>query len=302
MSQRDDEALAYTRGMSPLTADQLLELKLEPLEYNLAPCIPAKALVMIYGPRGIGKTYVALGIACAVAAGATFLTWQAPKPRKVLVIDGEMPGALLQQRFADTIVNGGYDIPPDNFRLLAADLEPDGLPDLASPNMQRFYANAIADAELIIVDNLTTICRSLRENEADSWGPVQSWALQQRREGRAVMFVHHAGKGGGQRGTSRKEDILNTVISLRKPPDYSPANGARFEVHYEKARGFFGNDAEPFEAWLQEGRWTIGDIARGHDDGTIKSLKGQGLSIREIAERTGIPKSTVDRRLKGLDS
>ena len=118
MSERDDEAPAYTRGMSPISADQLLGLKLEPLEHSLAPCIPVKGLAMVYGPRGIGKTYVALGIACAVAAGATFLTWQAPKPRKVLVIDGEMPGALLQQRFAETVVNGGYDIPPDNFRLL----------------------------------------------------------------------------------------------------------------------------------------------------------------------------------------
>ena len=73
-------------------------------------------------------------------------------------------------------------------------------------------------------------------------------------------------KGGGQRGTSRKEDILNTVISLRKPPDYSPAQGARFEVHYEKARGFYGKDAEPFEAWLKEGQWSIGDITHGDDD------------------------------------
>ena len=35
---------------------------------------------------------------------------------------------------------------------------------------------AIKDAELIIVDNLSTIARGLRENEADSFGPVQSLA------------------------------------------------------------------------------------------------------------------------------
>src|SRR3712207_8616616 len=44
---------------------------------------------------------------------------------------------------------------------------------------------------------------------------------------RAVLFIHHQGKGGTQRGTSRKEDVLDTVIALRRPDDYSPAEGAR---------------------------------------------------------------------------
>ena len=82
---------------------------------------------------------------------------------------------------------------------------------------------------------------------------MQEWALEQRRAGRSVAFVHHAGKGGQQRGTSRREDVLDTVIALRKPADHKPDQGARFELHYEKSRGFYGNDAKPFEllsAWL----------------------------------------------------
>ena len=136
----------------------------------------------------------------------------------------------------------------ENFRLVAADVQPDGLPDLADAEAQRFYEAAIADAELIIVDNLSTIARGLRENEADAFGPVQSWLLAQRAAGRSVLLIHHAGKGGGQRGTSRKEDVLDTVISLSRPPGYSASEGARFEVRFTKSRGFWGRDAEPFEA------------------------------------------------------
>jgi hypothetical protein len=40
------------------------------------------------------------------------------------------------------------------------------------------------------------------------------------------------------------------VINLRRPQQYSPLDGARFEVHFEKARGFDGDDAQPFEATL----------------------------------------------------
>jgi hypothetical protein len=57
-------------------------------------------------------------------------------------------------------------------------------PDLADADSQRFYDAAIEDAELIIVDNLSTICRAVRENEADSWGPVQAWAR------RRPFFIH----------------------------------------------------------------------------------------------------------------
>jgi putative DNA primase/helicase len=213
-----------------------------------------------------------------------------------------MPASVLQERLAQIVASGNFDVPPENLRICAADLEPDGLPDLASPEAQRYFDRAIADADLILIDNLSTLAPGVRENEADSWVPVQAWALRQRRQGRSVLFVHHAGKGGNQRGTSRKEDVLNTVIALRQPPDYSPSQGARFEVHYEKARGFFGADAQPFEAVLRDGQWTIADIRRGGDDETISTLRQQGLSVREIAERTGVPKSSVDRRLRRLDA
>jgi putative DNA primase/helicase len=55
---------------------------------------------MIYAPREIGKTYVALSIAYAVATGGTIFGWQAPEPKRVLYIDGEMPSRSMQERLA----------------------------------------------------------------------------------------------------------------------------------------------------------------------------------------------------------
>jgi hypothetical protein len=78
------------------------------------------------------------------------------------------------------------------------------------------------DFDLIVLDNLSTLVRSGRENESESWLPVQEWALQLRKRGKSILFVHHAGKTGQQRGTSKKEDVLDTVISLKRPKDYSP--------------------------------------------------------------------------------
>ena len=43
-------------------------------------------------------------------------------------------------------------------------------------------------------------------------------------------------KDGGQRGTSAREDNLDISIMLKKPHDYTPEDGARFIVHFSKAR------------------------------------------------------------------
>src|SRR6476469_10529373 len=81
-------------------------------------------------------------------------------------------------------------------------------------------------------------------------------------------------------------------------PDYDANQGARFEVYFTKHRGFFGPDAQPFEAKLIEGRWHTCDIQRGSDEETMRALHKQGLSFRDIAERLGVSKSSVGRKLK----
>lgn len=254
---------------------------------------------MVYAERGIGKTWTALNIAHAVAGGGDFLRWGATRHGRVVYIDGEMPAGVLKDRYATVVSNAPFDAPEANFRLVAADLQVDGLPDLADAASQRFYDTVIADADLIVVDNLSTVCRSVRENEADSWGPVQSWCLRQRAAGKSVLLIHHAGKSGGQRGTSKKEDVLDSVVSLRRPFDYDASQGARFEVHFTKSRGFWGEDAEPFEARLADGQWLVSPIAADNSAETIRKLKASGMTIREIAERVGMSKSSVERKLNG---
>ena len=83
--------------------------------------------------------------------------------------------------------------------------------------------------------------------------------------------MHHAGKAGQQRGTSRREDILDTVIALRRPEEYEASEGARFHWHFEKARGFQGDDASPFEATLHlddkaGARWQITPLAKAKQE------------------------------------
>lgn len=278
-----------------------MALKFPPRENILTPWLPQQGLAMVYAGRGIGKTHFSLGVAYAVSSGGTFMPWKANRPRGVLFLDGEMPGAVLQERIARIAASNDLE-PAAPFRILTPDLQPSGMLDLSRLADQRELLPHLDGVDLIIVDNIATLCRSGRENEGESWLPVQEWALQQRAAGRSVLFIHHAGKGGGQRGSSRKEDVLDTVINLRHPGDYSPDQGATFEVHFEKARGIYGEDTKPFEAQLTtrpDGlqAWTVKALEESTAE-KVAALLNEGIPQHEIAEILGIAKGTVSKAKK----
>lgn len=265
----------------------------------MSPWLPSGGLTQVYAYRGVGKTFFALNVGYAVATGGEYLGWKCPTPKHVLYIDGEMPAADMQERLRMIMSDGS--ITTDNFILITPDLQNAVIPNLATKEGQHSLTSYTDEADLIIVDNISTLCRTGKENDSDQWTPVQRWALNMRSEGRSVLFVHHAGKNGGQRGTSAREDVLDTVIKLNPPKGGSPAEGANFEVHFEKNRGFAGTDAQPFNATLStmnnKQTWSKQSLV----DSTFSrcvTLAKDGLKGTEIAEELGIHKGTVSKHLK----
>ena len=274
---------------------EFLALKIPPREMMLAPVIQTQGLAMLYAPRGIGKTFVALGIGLAVARGGGLFEWNAPAPREVLFVDGEMPASTMQERLCAMLSDGTPD--PGYFRIVSADRRRDGLPDLASEEGQAAIDALAHGGSLLILDNLSSLVRG-KENEADGWQSVQDWLLRLRRRQVSVLLVHHAGKNGEQRGTSRREDVLDTIIALKRPSDYVPSQGARFEVHIEKARGVTGDQLDPFEAKMEIRDsgvvWSWQPLDDVNYERVIEATNAK-LSVRDIAEELRLSKSQVSR-------
>ena len=299
----DEDETSLGDSISIVGIEDFLNQELPKRKRLLEPWLPAQGLAMIHAPRGIGKTHFGLAVGYAVACGSEFLCWQAPGPAGVLLLDGEMPAPALQERLVE-IVRSNDKEPVKALRLMTPDLQPANRLafNIANKNDQQELQQHLNDIDLIIVDNISTLCRSGKENEAEGWIPIQAWALQQRAQGRSVLFIHHSGKDGRQRGTSKREDVLDTVISLKQPSDYTQEQGARFEVRFEKARGFYGEDAEPIEAQLITDEhgiqcWThkpLEDVI--HEQ--IISLYKEGLNQKEIAQEVERNKSTVSRHIK----
>jgi AAA domain/Homeodomain-like domain len=305
-NQQTTHYLSAPDRIIALDIDELLLREFPPMEPLLSPWLCKQHLSMVYAWRGVGKTHFALGVAYAVAGGGMFLKWKADKPRRVVYIDGEMAGAAIKARLAAIVAStdDAHEPPEGFFKIITPDAQNLPLPDLASPEGQAALAPHIADADLIVVDNLSSLMRAGAENEGESWVPVADWALSMRKLGKAVLFIHHAGKGGQQRGSSRREDLMDVVIKLDHAKDYEAAKGAAFLVNFEKARHLSGDDAKDIEAALTADEhgvqtWVWKDAELGMAE-RILALHHEDpkVSQSEIAKELGVNRSTVSRALK----
>ncbi|WP_051953413.1 AAA family ATPase [Xenophilus azovorans] len=315
MKRDDYEAMAAVLDVEaglpaapPVHALDLHDLarhKFKPRTPLLGNLIHSQDLMMVYAGRGIGKTHWALSAGFATATGGTFLRWTAREPRKVLYLDGELPGQVMQKRLAMHLPD--VEPAPGFFRVFTPDLLGDGqtLPDLARADGQDIINSMIDDdTALVVLDNLSAWARGGgKENDADSWTPIAAWLLALRRRGIAVLLVHHAGKGGDQRGTSKKEDLLDTVVKLARPADYDPREGSVFVMEFTKGRNLIGEDAESLELKLvvddasRRATWAW-NTAEGSNFDRIVRLANDGLRQGDIAVELGLNKSSISRALK----
>lgn len=322
-AERREEAAEASRrkrmlgdNLRPMDVESFLRLDLPKRDCLLDPVFPERGLAMLYAPRGVGKTWAALAIGLAVATGGDFLRWRSPNPRRVLYLDGEMRAEDLQHRLSLLTGAMNAEPAPGFFRIACADVIETGIPDLATLEGQAELEVLMTDTDLVVLDNLSALARG-DENEQKRWAPLQDWCLAQRRAGRSVLMVHHAGKSGQQRGTSRREDALDLVIALRRPEGANPAEGARVQVIIEKCRGASGEALEPFEARLEAvggmAMWSWRGLEPAEADERFDARKADealkqaaeqclldGDTISVAAALSGLSRATVGRIRQAL--
>jgi hypothetical protein len=225
---------------------ELAAASIPPRELVFSPWLAERESGMVFAPRGVGKTYFALSLAIAVAGGGRFLEWFAPAARRTLYVDGEMDADALRKRIA-ALIRGLKAEPPlvaHNLKILSRDrLAEKGqrLPSLTCPEAQEGFIACIPQGtSLVILDNLSCLFGG-DENDASAWDTTLNLLLRLRHElGAAVVFLHHSGKGGDQRGTSRREDALDFSLKLDPtiPEGELVSDGVRFRTQWSKTRRF----------------------------------------------------------------
>jgi putative DNA primase/helicase len=221
-----------TLDSATVTSSELASLALNERRPLLSDWLCEGDYGIIFAPRGVGKTWLGLLIAEAVATSGHVGEWKAPASAKVLYIDGEMPPDLMRERDRGL---GSGEVEFLNHAILF-DRTEKVLNITEPPVQQAILQKCIRDhIRLVILDNLSTLASGVKENDSFEWERLHNWLLQFRRHKIAVILIHHAGRSGELRGTSKREDAAFWIIALDDAKKHADdKRGAHFISRFTK--------------------------------------------------------------------
>lgn len=287
-----------------LSSQKFINIQMPERQSYLYPIICEKQIILLSGYRGVGKSFFGLSLANAITTGKDFGPWKMGNSVPALYLDGEMAIQDVKQRLL--LLN------PSDERKSPLHIYNDayantlGIPRASLLNeMWRTEIKRILlklKIKLFIIDNIASLAPGIDENNKKEWDVVNQWLIELRFAGITTLLLHHTGKNGNdQRGTSAREDNVDLSILLKRPPNYSPENGADFIVSFSKSR-------VPFDAlkMMQDYRFTLAQDEAGNAlwaYGTAKAeikkevqrMLAEGYSNKEIVETMQISKGYVSQ-------
>ena len=305
------------RNLSPyvMTLSELAHSEIPPREFLIGEWFPKESIGMVFARRGAGKSWFCMCLALAITEGHDkFLGWPLKDHGHVLYVDGEMALSDLKTRFS--LLSKDYR-ENENLLILPSDkLFKESVPiSLDEETEQQAISQMLTNLEnegkrpkLVILDNLSSLRRSVNENDNSEMEALMMWMNQLRQLGYAVLIVHHANKQGEQRGASKTEDIMDFVIRLQEP-DMGSKEG-RFDLTFSKIRARRPVNDE-ISCHLQNN--LTGKLELSYRVGSA-SIHPEMMILRTIAEQpsnkptnqatvcrvANVSSSTVSRHVKSL--
>jgi putative DNA primase/helicase len=189
-------------------------MSIPPLRWLVRGVVPASGLCCIFGPSGSGKSFLALDMAAAVAAGAPWFGYRVTgAPVVYVALEGE---AGIRQRVKAWQARRGRDVPQSlRFVLQPFDLRrADDVAELADAIVATGGAGG-----MVILDTLSRASSGADENSSKDMGElIDAGKVLQTRLGGIVLFVHHVGKDAakGMRGHSSLHAALDAAVEVTR--------------------------------------------------------------------------------------
>ncbi len=212
--QRETAKAAAKLGtFQVLSADELGQLK--PLDWAVRGLLPATGLAIIYGPSASGKSFLAIDLAAAVAAGnpAWFGFRVYARPVTLVALEGS---AGLPKRIHAWSKHQDREIPGQlRFVVQALDIRELGVVEALAAAI----CSAGGAGGLVVVDTLAQASPGLDENSGKDMSEIISAAGRlQHLVGGLVLLVAHSGKdeSRGLRGHSSLFAAADAVIEVNR--------------------------------------------------------------------------------------
>ncbi len=181
--------------------------RVPPPVYLVEGLIPEHKVVTFFAEGGSVKTWSALALAIAVASGEPWLGKYRVKRGKVLYLDYEDGPYEVSRRVH--LLSGGQDVPDLGYLY--------GGPQLDEPvKLWATLAQKAVDEgiSLVVADSLGAGMPGNADENTTAFAAGMKIAGRFTEAGCGVLFVHHANKSGGMRGTSAARDQSDVVFKF----------------------------------------------------------------------------------------
>jgi putative DNA primase/helicase len=213
-------------------ASELQSMIIPPREFLLRPFFKVGDFGILFAQRGVGKTWLGYGIGRGVSQGTGVGLWTCDEARPVLLVDGEMPLDLSQDRDKQFFkCDGNLYFLHHQVLFDRAGAELNLTHSLIQDALENICLNRLI--KLLILDNQSVLFPGVSEKDPDSWNLIQPFLLRLQRRGIAVLHIVHAGRNNQARGHSRREDRASWMISLTDRKD-DETEGAKFVSEFTK--------------------------------------------------------------------
>ena len=315
-----NEPIEYVDSTDPkeyplISGDVFDTIEYPKVDYIMEPILTTRSFNQIYGYYESGKTVFGLALSIAMASGQEFLGWKCETSVPTLYVESELPAELFK-KVRSSILMQYYDVnnPQNNtfkgdrhFTLTQDDLTNNGFKygfksiavakehgKKAAEDYGRrgreFIENLLFKIEkrtgqkpFYFLDNMSRLA-TIDENKAPDWHPFINWGIDMKNKGYSGCFVHHANKGGNNKGSSGSSFIgrlLDTSIALRKLDndyrfDMKGDKNLQSSIEFDKSRGFGGS------------KWTRKRIITMNEDGQWRNypyLKQISFEILKLSEQ-----------------
>jgi hypothetical protein len=284
-----------------VSAPDLQALEIEQRPRLLGEWMREGDLGYLFAPRGVGKSWMAMMVANAVANGWRLGEWTAgDAQRQVYYLDAEMNVPDLKERvkkleitspsvcFLSNELGFHHDLPSFN---------------IAKPSHQEALSDLLPNGALFIIDNLSTSQVGLDENSNNDFDALRDWLMSLRHRHITVLIVHHAGRNGAMRGASRREDMAHWIISMADASEEG-SNVKSFTTNFSKCRNCRPGEAPPLKWSMADYGGTMAIDCKPHNgpDALLEHIHAGVESATELADLMGVAKGTISKWAKKLET
>ena len=280
-------------------------------------------LCILFADTNVGKSILAVQIGNALSSGEPVPILGATLPAEpVLYFDFELSAEQFEQRYSSREL-GPYKFNRNFYRLV---LNPDATGAQRFKNYAEYMNNALENtiittqARLLILDNITCL-RSGTHAAESAISLMRNLQAMKQRYGLSVLVLAHTPKRNPDKPISRNDlqgskMLINFADSAFAMGESQTEPGTRYLKQIKQRSGteYYGaanvclcsinkrgnflefefKGFDPESAHLMNYK----ERQRRNLEEKIDQLHRQGLSLRAIAERTGLSKSTVLRMVK----